>query len=58
MTQRIAVLTKAQISPTLLSEKEHNLVVFLRSVRFGRVEIIMANGQPDHVVKVTESIKL
>ena len=41
-----------------VSAKERKLLEELRKVRFGRVEVIMSDGQPDHIDKIKESIKL
>ena len=41
-----------------VSEKERHLIEELRQVPFGRVEVIMVQGQPDRLEKIKESVKL
>jgi len=41
-----------------LSEKEIRLIELLRKVPFGNVTILMQNGQPYRIEKMTESIIL
>lgn len=38
--------------------KEQRLLEELRKVQYGMVEVIMANGLPERIEKVKESIKL
>jgi len=41
-----------------LSEKETRLIRMLRTVRFGKIEIEMQDGQPYKVVEIKNSVKL
>ncbi len=42
----------------VLTEKERKLIEYLRTLPFGEATVVMHNGQPDRVEKVTEKIKL
>ena len=41
-----------------LTVKEKSLIEELRKVDFGRVEIIMEDGQPNRIVQIRENVRL
>jgi hypothetical protein len=47
-----------QITGTGLSSKEKKVIEIIRSTDFGRLKIMVQEGQPVRVEKVTRSIKL
>ena len=55
MTQKL--LTNPRITISVCA-KEQRLLEALRKIPFGRVEIVIVNGQPDRIVKTEESVKL
>ena len=50
-------LTSGQVMVSV-SAKERKLLDELRKVPYGRVEVFMEKGQPDHIVQIRETVKL
>ena len=41
-----------------LSEKEEKLILMIREIRFGEMQLFVADGQPVRIEEVRKSIKL
>ena len=56
-TSSASALTKETFTFSL-TVKEWKLIETIRQVQFGKLEIVMQNGQPDRVNLIRENVKL